>query len=92
MKRHRVIVLSLVLLSLLHPVLFAVADPAWYDIEFTQGSWLASNTHNIPWGGENLYVGHVDANKTMNDPNYDKYLTLHITSPKIGRASCRERV
>ena len=84
MKRHRVIVLSLVLLSLLHPVFSAVANPSWYDIDFSQDSWLASNTHNIPWGGENLYVGHVDANRSKaskNAADYDQNLTLHITSP-----------
>jgi hypothetical protein len=84
MKRHRVIVLSLVLLSLLFPAFSAPVDPKWYDIVFTQGSWLASNTHNIPWGGEDLYVGHVDANRTRASSkaaDYDPNLTLHITSP-----------
>ena len=84
MKRHRVIVLSLVLLSLLHLLSSTPVDPSWYDIEFTQGSWLASNTHNIPWGGEDLYVGHVDINrdsKTSRRKPYDPNLTLHITSP-----------
>jgi len=58
-------------------------DPSWYDIVFTQDTWLASNTHNIPWGGEDLYVGHVDANRlaAWNTPDYDQNLTLHITSP-----------
>ncbi len=83
MKRHRVIVLSLVLLSLLFPAFSAVVDPRWYDIDFSQDSWLASNTHNIVWGGEDLYVGRVDANRTKLSSKavgYDPNLTLNIVS------------
>lgn len=50
----------------------ATVDPAWYDIDFSQEEWLASNTHNLSWGGSDMYVGRVDMQRTK---NYDKTTT-----------------
>ena len=68
MKRIMVLLAIIILASVL-PVSAATVDPVWYDIDFSQEDWLASNTHNLIWGGSNMYVGHVDMGRTK---NYDK--------------------
>jgi len=50
----------------------AMVDPAWYAIDFSQEEWLASNTHNLTWGGSDMYVGRLDMERAK---NYDKTQT-----------------
>lgn len=61
-----IVILTLISLTALWA---AQVDPAWYDIDFTQSDWLASNTHNLTWGGSQMYIGRVDMERTK---NYDK--------------------
>lgn len=68
MKRIMVLLIVIFITNVL-PVSAVTVDPAWYDIDFSQESWLASNTHNLTWGGSNMYVGHVDMGRAK---KYDK--------------------
>lgn len=61
--RHWIATLLLMLL-LATPLAADLVDPAWYDIDFSQSDWLASNTHDIEWGGSDMYIGHVDMGQT----------------------------
>lgn len=81
--KMRFFIATVVFLCLLYsPLVADPADPDWYDIDITQDSWLASNTHDLVWGGENLYVGHIDMEpKHHQKPDFwDPEITLVFTS------------
>ncbi len=84
MKKLR-LSLILLLFFLITSQAWAVIDPNWYDVGFIQDSWLSSNTHNLTWGGQSLYIGRINMERE-NDPApppglYDPNLIIKITMP-----------
>jgi hypothetical protein len=84
MKKLRMSLL-LLLFFLVASQVWAVIDPSWYAVSFTQDSWLSSNTHNLTWGGQSLYIGRINMEREDNPAPpanlYDPNLVIKITMP-----------
>ncbi len=61
----------------------AVIRTNWYDITISQEEWLASNTHNLSWGGANLYIGNIGLLRKANSnvTNYEPNLVIRYITP-----------
>jgi len=84
MKKLR-LALLLLIFFLVSSQVWAVINPSWYVVTFTQDTWLSSNTHNLTWGGQSLYIGRIDMERASNPSPpanlYDPNLIIKITMP-----------